>query len=112
MQSRRRRLIWAAPIALAVLALATATANACQSGTLNPADAPPFGGGKAPRVYAPVSGPAPVNGYELPPRKVAAIAREAIGSDIASSAATRVQPRGDAGVRPWRGAFSHRAGGE
>src|SRR3954447_4073322 len=102
MQSRRRRLIWAAPIALVVLALATATANACQSGTLNPADAPPFGGGKAPRVYAPVSGPAPVHGYELPPREVAAIAREAIGADIASSAATRVQPRGDAGVRQWR----------
>jgi hypothetical protein len=102
MQSRRLRLIGAAPIALAVLALATATANACESGTLNPADAPPFGGGKAPRVYAPVSGPGLVHGYELSPRKVAAIAREAIGSDIASSAATRVQPRGDAGVRQWR----------
>ncbi|MGA9634618.1 MAG: hypothetical protein WBQ41_05185, partial [Solirubrobacterales bacterium] len=77
MQSRRLRLTSAVLIALALLAVAPAAADACDAGSFDPADQPPFGG-QTVTLSPPLAPGAREPGFELTPGQATAIATAAL----------------------------------
>jgi hypothetical protein len=104
MQSRRMRLPLAALIALA--GFAATPAAACGSGEVpaDPADQPPFDGGRPYRLFVPPSETQPPPGFSLDAQRVAGIATASVGGELAGRAQrVRVRTRlGDNGRNQWQ----------
>jgi hypothetical protein len=82
MQSGRLRLPLAALIAVAALAATPAAALGSGAAPADPADQPPFEGGRTYELIAPPSESKPPPGFALDARRVQAIATEALGADL------------------------------
>jgi hypothetical protein len=121
MQLGRRRLPWAALIAVAVLAAAPASAHAGQKLSVagythlpaNPADQPPFDGGQAYVLHVPPSQGKPPPGFRLTAGQVAAIAAEPVRSDVTQARRIRVRTRlGSDGRSQWQVDFFEASGND
>jgi hypothetical protein len=102
MQSGRTRLWWAALIAL--LALAAVPAAARSQVPANPADQPPFDGGRPYQLAVPPPGPNPPPAFRLTAARAEAIATRAAGGDLPSRLGqVRVRIRlGSNGQKQWQ----------
>src|SRR4051812_16831789 len=82
MQSGRTRLWWA--VLTALLTLAAVPAAARSQVPANPADQPPFDGGRPYRLAVPPPGPTPPTAFRLTAARAEAIATRAAGGDLPS----------------------------
>src|SRR3954447_2100176 len=82
MQSGRTRLWWA--VLTALLTLAAVPAAARSQVPANPADQPPFDGGRPYRLAVPPPGPTPPTAFRLTAARAEAIATQAAGGDLSS----------------------------
>src|SRR4029453_15483764 len=104
MQSRRIRLSLAALIALAGIAVTPAAAPGSGTVPPDPADQPPFDGGKPYQLSVPPSEYQPPPGFSLDAQRVAGIATASVDGDLADQAQrVRVRTRlGDGGRNQWQ----------
>jgi hypothetical protein len=104
MQSRRMRLPLAALIALAGIAVSPAAALGSGAVPADPADQPPFGGGRPYQLSVPPSESQPPPGFSLDAQRVAGIATASVGGELAGRAQrVRVRTRlGDNGRNQWQ----------
>ncbi|MFL5053552.1 MAG: hypothetical protein ACJ8D4_25895, partial [Xanthobacteraceae bacterium] len=105
------RIAVAALVAGVVLLVAPAAANGDASLTLSvigppaadPADQPPFDGGRSYQLSIPPSASKPPPGFRLSPIQVEAIADESVSGELSSDERQRVRTRiGSAGQAQWQ----------
>src|SRR6266576_1767864 len=104
MKSRRMRLLLTSAFAVALLAAVPTGAHAEDQLPANPADQPPFDGGRTYRLSIPPPQNQPPPGFRLDPQRVTAIATGSVGSELAGRAQrVRVRTRlGDDGQNQWQ----------
>jgi hypothetical protein len=121
MQSRRTRLSGAALIAFALLLAPPVVAHAAQNLQVyassvppaDPADQPPFDGGRTYELLVPPSQAKPPPGYKLTAGQVAAIAAAPVQSDVTQARRIRVRYRlGSDGSRQWQVDFFEASGND
>ena len=111
--ARLPRVMRAAAATLIAFAILVIPASAAAQVPANPADQPPFDGGRTYELHVPPSQAKPPPGYRLSAGQVAAIAADAVRSNVTAARRIRVRYRlGSDGSEQWQVDFFEASGND